>query len=353
MASAEVYDGEIVNELQEPVESSQTLMALNSSEIDMQIATAKRYPRSIKAFTNEAMQMVTLTEEIAGECIYSLPRGGKPIEGPSARFAEIILSAWGNVRAGARTMGEDDKFVTSQGAFYDLQRNVHISYEVKRRITDKSGKKLKDDMIGVTSNAACSIALRNAILKGIPKAIWKPLYEAARQTAIGTAETLSGKRAKLLDTFAKMGVQPDQIFKLLDIQGVQDITLDHIAQLRGVFTAIKEGDTTIEQIFEEQKKPGSKATKSKLNDTIDEPANPTEATVESVKALITSAVKQETLIEIDARFVGPDSPEGQHFSAEEWTAIEKAGRDRSKELDMSKGKGGQKEAFDKGSEPTN
>lgn len=349
MATAELHEGEIVRELSDPMESASTLMALNSSEIDTQIATAKRYPRSIKQFRNEAMEMVTLTEDIAGECIYSLPRGGKPIEGPSARFAEIVASAWGNARAGARIISEDEKFVTAQGAFFDLQRNVAITYEVKRRITDKSGHRFKDDMIGVTANAACSIALRNAILKGVPKAFWRDLYEAARATAIGNAETLSGKRAKMLQAFAKMGVQPEQVFKLLEVGGEQDITLDHLAQLRGVFTAIKEGDTTIEQIFEDQKKPGSKATKSKLNDTIDEPANPTEATVESVKALIASATNNETLLSIGMRFVGPDSPEGQHFSAEEWTAIEKAGRDRSKELETPKGKGGQKDLIDRGS----
>lgn len=320
MATTEAYDGEIVTELLEPIESASTLMALNSSEIDMQIATAKRFPRSIKLFTNEALQMVTLSEEIAGECIYSLPRGGKPIEGPSARFAEIVLSAWGNVRAGARVIGEDEKFVTSQGAFYDLQRNVHVSYEVKRRITDKNNKKFKDDMVGVTSNAACSIALRNAILKGIPKAFWKPLYDAARATAIGTAETLSGKRAKMVDAFAKMGVQPEQIFKLLGIAGVQDITLDHIATLRGTFTALKEGDTTIEQIFEEAHVSGSKASKSKLNDKLDEQTPGSSITASDVLSRIEAETDPGKIDQIRIQYTGPDS-EGSHLDAAEWTQI--------------------------------
>ncbi|MFC6520097.1 hypothetical protein ACFQAT_10285 [Undibacterium arcticum] len=101
---------------------SGTIALLNKSEIEQQVATAHKFPRSIKKFRDETMQMVTLTEKIAGECIYSLPRGGKTIEGPSARFAEVIASAWGNSRAGARVVSDQGEFVTAQGVFHDLER---------------------------------------------------------------------------------------------------------------------------------------------------------------------------------------------------------------------------------------
>lgn len=264
MATVELVEEE--RELSEPLESAASLMALNSSEIDCQIATAKRYPRSIRRFLQEAREMVTLSEDIASECIYSLPRGGKSIEGPSARFAEIVASAWGNCRAGARVVGEDERFVTSQGVFIDLQRNVAITYEVKRRITDKYGNKYQDDMIGVTSNAACSIGLRNAILKGVPKAFWRELYDEARRTAIGDVKTLGSRRAAMLQHFGKMGVVPEQIFRLLEIEGEQDITLDQLATLKGMATALKDGDSTVEQMFGEEPAVKSKVKKSKIDD---------------------------------------------------------------------------------------
>lgn len=268
----------------ETIDSSAALMALNSSEIDTQISTAKRYPRSIKKFLNEALEMVTLSEDIAGECIYALPRAGKSIEGPSARFAEIIVSAWGNCRAGTRVVQEDDRFVTSQGVFIDLQRNTAITCEVKRRITDKNGNRFKDDMIGVTSNACCSIALRNAVLKGVPKAFWRKLYDEARRVAIGDVKTLATRRAAMLDAFAKMGVTPEMIFAKLEIAGEPDITLDQLAVLRGMFTALKEGDSTIEQLFSHEVSTVSKAKPSKLNEklkTKDEPP-PSQMTPEEI-----------------------------------------------------------------------
>lgn len=234
--------------------------SLMRGEIDVQIATAKRYPRSIKRFISEATDMSCLDEETAAECLYALPRDGRNIEGPSARFAEIVASAWGNCRAGARVISEDDRFVTAQGAFFDLERNVAITYEVKRRITNKYGEKYSDDMITVTSNAACSIALRNAVFKGVPKAYWARAFERARTTAIGDAETISARAHKMIDYFRKMGVQPDQVLAVVDCEGIEDIGNDELITLKGLATAIKEGDTTIDQAFKAHR-PGPDAEK--------------------------------------------------------------------------------------------
>lgn len=226
-----------------------TLAILQSSEIDQQISTAHKFPRNVKRFREEAMTLVTMDEHTADECIYALPRAEGTIEGPSARFAEIILSCWGNSRAGARVVDDTGKFIVAQGVFHDLQRNVAITLEVQRRITKKNGARLNDDMVGVTGNAASSIALRNAILKGIPKAFWSPIYEEARKTLIGDVRTFTSRREKALNLFEKMGVTPEQVYETLGIRNADDMTTDHLVTLRGFAQALKEGDTTLESIF--------------------------------------------------------------------------------------------------------
>lgn len=236
---------------------SGTVALLNKSEIDMQIATAHRYPRSVKRFRDECLQMVTLNERIAEGCIYALPRDGKTIEGPSARFAEVVASAWGNCRAGSRVVNDQGEFVTAQGVFHDLERNVAITYEVQRRITDKNGRRYKPDMIGVTANAACSVALRNAILKGVPKAFWDDMYQAARSTVMGDFKTLANRRADALKAFQSFGISETQVFAKLEVGGVEDITLEHLVILRGLLTAIREGDTTPEQAFASEDQPAA------------------------------------------------------------------------------------------------
>lgn len=236
-------------EVQSMSVESGTVALLNKSEIDMQVATAHKFPRSIKRFRQEALQMVTLNESVAESCIYAIPRGDKTIEGPSARFAEVIASAWCNCRAGARVVSDVGDFITAQGVFHDLERNVAITYEVQRSITDKRGRRFNADMIGVTGNAASSIALRNAILKGVPKAFWDDMYQAARAVVMGDFSTLANRRAEALKALVAFGVTQEQVFAKLGVEGTSDITLDHLVALRGLITALKEGDTTPEQAF--------------------------------------------------------------------------------------------------------
>ena len=245
-----------------------TLTLLQKGEIDSQVATAKKYPRSIKSFRTEALDMVTLTEEVAQECIYALPRAGKTIEGASARFAEIILSAWGNARAGARVIEEGNEFVTSQGVFHDLEKNTAITYESKRRIVDKYGKRYQPDMIAMTANAACSVALRNAILKGVPKAFWKDIYDSARKIVMGDSKTLASRRAEAIGYLQKFGVTSEMICETLEVKGIEDIGLEELVVLKGLATAIKDGETTVEQAFKkpEVKKPKSKSEQKKLEE---------------------------------------------------------------------------------------
>jgi hypothetical protein len=202
-----------------------------------------------------------LNESIAEQCIYALPRDNKTIEGPSARFAEIVASAWGNCRAGARVIDDSGEFVTAQGVFHDLERNVAITYEVQRRITNKRGQRFNADMIGVTANAACSIALRNAILKGVPKAFWEDMYLEARKVIMGDIKTLANRRAAAVAAFQKFGVTPEQVCSKLGVPGVEDIGLDQLVVLRGLLTAIKEGDTSPEDAFSTLR-PGLSAVKS-------------------------------------------------------------------------------------------
>lgn len=228
------------------------MTAVARAELDQAVTTARAYPRSLKRFVTECMDMATLNERVAAECFYSLPRDGKAIEGPSARLAEIVASAWGNCRAGARVVDEGPEFITAQGVFHDLERNVQVTYEVRRRITDRQGRRFKTDMIAVTGNAACSIALRNAVFKGVPKAFWNDIYEAARRASVGDIKTLANKRADALVYLQKMGVPQANVLTVLNLAGVEDIGADELATLKGLINAIKDGETTVDATFFER-----------------------------------------------------------------------------------------------------
>lgn len=230
---------------------------LVSSEIDRQIATAKAYPRSIERFRSSVLALCTLNEEVAAQCLFAMPRGGKVIEGPSIRFAEIAIAAWGNCRVGAQVVGEEGSFVKAHGVFWDLQSNAAMGFEVRRpivyskthKIERLRGQRFDDDMIAVTGNAASSIALRNAALRGVPKALWWDLYLQAKATAVGDVKTLASRRAAAIDAFKKFGITEAQIFATLGIAGVNEIDLDGLAKLRGFLTSITSEEKDPEEIF--------------------------------------------------------------------------------------------------------
>jgi hypothetical protein len=218
-------------------------------EIDIQIKTAKTYPRSIQKFRNETRELACLDEETASECFYALKRSGKTIPGPSVRFAEIIASCWGNCRATAQVIEEGDKFVTSQGSFFDLERNAAVGFQVKRRITDRNGRRYNDDMVMTTSNAASAIAFRNAVLRGIPKAFWLPIYNEARMTATGDAQSIADKRMKLVEFFGKIGVELERILAAVGVPEIDKVGPDELLALKSIASSIKNREITIDQAF--------------------------------------------------------------------------------------------------------
>lgn len=233
------------------IATSGDVQVASASGIDIQIATARKYPRSITTFVRTATELATFTPETAAACLYALPRGGKPIEGPSVRLAEICAQAWGNLRIQARVVDHDARFVTARGEAWDVEKNVAIGFEVRRRITNSKGETYSDDMIVVTGNAAASIALRNAIFKIIPTPIWKPMYDKVRQVIAGNVETFAARRDEMLKMFAVMGVTEARLLAALELKGKADLTLDHMVVLAGLYTALKDGDTTLEEAFPE------------------------------------------------------------------------------------------------------
>lgn len=242
--------GEIV-ESESTVEaySPNATYTLVKATIDSQIATARAFPRSLSRSMARVKTTATLTQGIAKSCVYTLPRGGKAIEGPSVRFAEIVASEWGNLFTQSRVIDETDRYITVIGECIDLERNNRVSIEVRARTTDKYGKPYNDDMKTNAINAASSKARRNAIFQVVPRALWEDAYQEVRQVIAGQYQSIDQVRAQWLDTWGKKGIKPDAVYAALEVNGPEEITLDHCVTMEGWVNALKDGEVQLSDIF--------------------------------------------------------------------------------------------------------
>lgn len=265
-----------------PAQLAASLDRAERANIDIQVSTAKQYPRSISRCANNAVALVTMDKDTAQSCGYALPRGGKPITGPSVHLAKIIAQQYGNLRAEAKVVEITDKQVVSRGTAWDLENNYAVSFEVRRSIVGKNGNRFSDDMITVTGNAANSIAYRNAIFGIVPKLITDKAYKAAQHLITGDLsdeEKLIKRRDGAIKHFTDTyGISEEEVIKLCGKHTVNQIQADEIALLLGFAQSLKDGDTTVDELMAPFRK-GKSKTKGASAKSFDEDA------VEEVEAV--------------------------------------------------------------------
>lgn len=265
-----------------PAQLVASLDRAERANIDIQVSTAKQYPRSISRCANNAVAIATMNKDTAQSCGYALPRGGKPITGPSVHLAKIIAQQYGNLRAEAKVVEITDKQVVSRGTAWDLENNYAVSFEVRRSIVGKNGNRFSDDMITVTGNAANSIAYRNAIFGIVPKSITDKAYKAAQHLITGDLsdeEKLIKRRDGAIKHFTDTyGITEEEVIKLCGKHTVNQIQADEIALLLGFAQSLKDGDTTVEELMAPFRKSKAK-TKGASAKSFDEDA------VEEVEAV--------------------------------------------------------------------
>ncbi len=231
----------------------ETIEAGNRAEYDIQIATAKKYPRNLTRVRDNVITIATMNKETAETCRYALPRGGKTLSGPSVHLARIMAQQYGNLRVDSRVKQITDKQIISEAVCFDLETNYAVKVEVRRPIINKSGQRFNDDMITVTGNAASAIAYRNAVLAVIPKAITDSAYTASIRMITGdltSEDKLIAARKKAVDYFKdNYKVTEEQVFKAVGVHTMAQIKAEQIADLRGLEQSLKDGDTTPEDAF--------------------------------------------------------------------------------------------------------
>lgn len=240
------------------------------AEVDIQITTAKKYPRDKKRFLENSLFDATHSEKSAIKCGYTLPRSGKKIQGISVHLARILAQNYGNIRVAAKGLSISDTYVTAEAVCMDLETNLAVRVETRQKILDKTGHRYNEDMIQITMLACIAKAERNAILHVIPASYSEEVYEAAQQKLIGDVKksqnALEETRMKALKSFnEKFSITEGMILKYFGKQKVEQLDAEDVVSLRGLFQALKDGDATIDGTFSDEENPDGETVKAKAD----------------------------------------------------------------------------------------
>ena len=235
--------------------SEHALLDLERASIDMQIATAHQFPRSLAKFKENALALVTLDEETAASCLYRRPvgrdRDGNETyaEGMSIRMAEIVAGCYGNLRVGTRTIESTPRYVVVQGVAHDLESNFLSTAECKESTVKRNGQPYDERMRVVIEKAAAAKARRDAIFQVVPRASAKFLETAAKALLFGNASSITKWRTRIAAWVKTLGIEEARVWKSLGVEGADDLKQSEIETLIGIQNALKSGDTTLDEAF--------------------------------------------------------------------------------------------------------
>lgn len=200
----------------------------------------------------------------AESATYTYQRGGSPITGPSIRLAEELARAFGNLDYGFHVVDQGDDWSDVECFCHDYESNTRVSRRIRvRHYRDtRSGPRrltAERDIYELTASYA-QRRVRACILELIPSDIVEDAVELCETTMrTGDNASIEVRRRKMIDAFAALSIDVEA---LETRQGKASSVFDDadLADLRGVYNALRNGEGKREDYFD-LKKPVATAAK--------------------------------------------------------------------------------------------
>ena len=218
-----------------------------ASEIQAMVFMAKQFPRNQIQAADRILNACT-RQTLADSAVYSYPRGGQNVEGPSIRLAEVLAQNWGNLDFGIRELSQENGVSTIEAYAWDLETNVRQAkvFQVAHKRMAKGGTKtLTDprDIYEMVANQG-SRRLRACILSIIPGDIVEAALAQCSVTqaaSVGaTPEEIKETIRKLTATMGKFGITAENIQDRYQCR-LEAIRPAQIVELRKIYTSLKDG----------------------------------------------------------------------------------------------------------------
>lgn len=308
--------------------ATSTLAAQARAAVEARFVMALRRPRDIDQVRVKLLAACS-RRGFAEAAWYSKPVGkqyneetgkweDKYAEGLSIRFAEEAARVMGNLMPETYAIYDDPRKRIVRIATTDLESNliyvkdITVEKSVERRSLRKGqqalgerynsyGEKVyivvaSDDDMNKKESAIISKVMRDQINRMVPSDIKEECQRKIFETMENAAsQDPAAEKKKVMDAFAAVGIEPKHLKEYLG-HDLDTLSPPEIVKLRGIYSAIKEGETTWSSIME-QKNEGDGGGKPVDGDKPKEPPKaeekPAEPQAKSKTSLADAAAKSK------------------------------------------------------------
>jgi hypothetical protein len=222
------------------------------AEVQAAVMMAKKFPRDIPEAL-ERIKVACRSVRLAEAAVYSYPRGGTEVDGPSIRLAEVVIQNWGNAHFGLIELSQRPGESIMEAFCWDLETNVR---EVKIftvphvRFTRKGSYALTDprDIYEMVANNGAR-RLRSCIQGIVPKDIMDEAVEICDRVMVENSDTTAAGFKKLEDDFGSIGVTRGQIEGRLN-KKFEKMTPRQMVGLRKILNSVQDNMSKAADWFE-------------------------------------------------------------------------------------------------------
>ncbi|WP_079709950.1 hypothetical protein [Paraliobacillus ryukyuensis] len=258
----------------QPSTLAQASSSREMEEVKGQIFMAKQFPRNVYQAEQRILDNCK-RPNLAGQAVYSYPKGGTKVEGPSIRLAEVIAQNWGNLSFGIKELEQKEGESVAMAYAWDLETNVRQEKVFTVKHTRKAGKQLKKltdprDIYELVANNGAR-RVRACILGVIPGDIIDNAVSECNKTLQGqNQEPIKDRIAKSLKFFKeKYGVTQEQIEERIGYN-ISAFTEYDLVQLGNIYNSLKDGMSKVDDWFNKDAK---KEQKSDLSQAFNQSEN--------------------------------------------------------------------------------
>lgn len=249
-------------------------------EVQGAIVSAKKFPRDTLVAFKRIIDACK-RQSLAKEAIYSFPRGGEVVSGPSIRLAEVLAQSWGNLDFGIRELSQKDGESEIMSFCWDLETNVRQTriFTVKHEKFSKKGVRKLDDPRDVYENNANngSRRLRACILGIIPGDVVDAAVEQCKRTLeAGDGASIQDRIRSAVLAFSELGITQENLEKRLGHKMETTIGKE-LVELQSIYKSLKDNVAKREDFFPELTPTQSVAAKE-INELIPPKGTPAKPT---------------------------------------------------------------------------